>query len=160
MNQQDKDKQQLRPSPYFKVGEIVEYAGLIGKVVSTNYHNTHPILVDFNSGEWEAFTKEGCLYGEDVELFRLEESDKPQQASNNEQDSRLFTLLKTTLHSEERTLAEIDKALDEPGVISRGIEMEYENFYNETKACIRLLRHLISEYQRLEEDTIHVSVGI
>ena len=81
MNQQDKDKQQLRPSPDFKVGEIVEYAGLIGKVVSTNYHNTHPILVDFNSGEWEAFTKEGCLYGEDVELFRLEESDKPQQAS-------------------------------------------------------------------------------
>jgi len=86
MNQQDKDNQQLRPFQDFKIGEIVEYAGLIGKVVSTNYHNTHPILVDFNSGEWEAFTKEGCLYGEDVELFRLEESDNSQQ----DEDSALF----------------------------------------------------------------------
>ena len=88
--------QGLRPSPDFKVGEIVEYACLIGKVVSTNYHNTHPILVDFNSGEWEAFTKEGCLYGEDVELFRLEESDKPQQASV--EDTNIAPSLQTFTH--------------------------------------------------------------
>jgi len=100
MNQQDKDNQQLRPFQDFKIGEIVEYAGLIGKVVSTNYHNTHPILVDFNSGEWEAFTKEGCLYGEDVELFRLEESDKPdnsqQGEDSNNEDSVLFQTFKQT----------------------------------------------------------------
>jgi len=99
MNQQDKDKQQLRPFQDFKVGEIVEYAGLIGKVVSTNYHNTHPILVDFNSGEWEAFTKEGCLYGEDVELFRLEESDKPQASEHTDkQDSNEAPSLQTFTH--------------------------------------------------------------
>ena len=75
MNQQDKDKQTLRPSPDFKVGEKVIFEGNIGVVVSVLLRSQFPIQVIFREG-LITFTRDGrySVHGE-VVLQRLEEGE-------------------------------------------------------------------------------------
>ena len=90
MNQQDKDGQTLRPFPDFKVNDRVTYNGRIGIVnrVSDISGVKFSVHVVFPDGDEDFFTTEGRWETDgDVVLFRLEESDKPEQTSNNEQDS-------------------------------------------------------------------------
>lgn len=136
----------LHPSQDFFIGQQVIYSGITGEVISTNYHSTHPILVDFGS-EREAFTKEGCLYGEDVELFGLEESDKLEQPS--EQDTDKAPSLQTFKHIAE-WIAKTAQFVDGDWYVGKGFFLNALNIEE---------LHLLYLLKGLEEGTTDVSVG-
>lgn len=72
----------MRPSQDFKVGQPVTFRGFKGYVVSINKDSAYPInVVLYGTGGFKySFTRDGRYSsGIDVELFGLEENDKPVQ---------------------------------------------------------------------------------
>ncbi len=149
MDNQNNIGQQLRPSQDFKIGQSVTFRGFKGYVVSINKDSAYPInVVLYGTGGCKySFTRDGRHSSSiDIELFSLEESDKPDQVTN---DSKLFALLKTLLNTKTNTLSRIEDELQY--LVDKELVNQTEKWFIEVNSEVRLLKHLIREYQSLEE---------
>lgn len=139
----------LRPSQDFKPGQRITFRDFDGTVIVSKFPDSpYPIVVKLDGIDYEYYFTPDGRYTQDgtVELFRLEESDKLEQATN---DSKLFALLQTLLNTKTNTLSRIEDELQY--LVDKELVNQTEKWFIEVNSEVRLLKYLISECQGLEK---------